>query len=365
MNFSDSTTDIVEIRNTTAQVYQKPFGDEAVILAGIIIFTFVTIGLTLNSLTIAVIRRTPQLQNIFMSFIVSLCVSDLLSATISPLFWYRRTLGFDVWNLPNFFCKLYWSVDILTSFSTSMHILNFAILRYISIKHAPTFGRISMRMGNIWIATIWFIAFTCGFIPFWIFFGAEPGVERDRFSDATNAKWPACTLELTWEKHYTLYTYIGYTMFLLVPMAGVIIISILIAKAVHSHSVSSVVTNDHAMKRRLRKEKQAVLQLVLIVASFMFGYIPYVTYEIWSLTSSNPVADYWFGLTEYFCLRFSECMNPIFYNVSSSKMRRHTKRFLKKLCRCFDAIKPSTIVSNSFGPSSTSTSADGNNRMGV
>jgi len=42
-----------------------------------------------------------------MHFILSLCVSDLISALISWLFLYRRTWGFDIWNpVPDVFCKV-------------------------------------------------------------------------------------------------------------------------------------------------------------------------------------------------------------------------------------------------------------------
>ena len=47
-----------------------------------------------------------RFRNLFVYFIFSLCASDLLSACISPLFWYRRTLGFDLWQLPDFLCKV-------------------------------------------------------------------------------------------------------------------------------------------------------------------------------------------------------------------------------------------------------------------
>ena len=33
------------------------------------------------------------------------------------------------------------------------------------------------------------------------------------------------------------------------------------------------------------------------------------------------------------CLRLSECLNPVFYNVGSPKMRKHTKTFLRKLLK--------------------------------
>ena len=46
-------------------------------------------------------------RNLFMTFIMSMCVSDLISALISWIFLYRRTWGFDRWDpLPSGLCKV-------------------------------------------------------------------------------------------------------------------------------------------------------------------------------------------------------------------------------------------------------------------
>lgn len=45
-------------------------------------------------------------RNLFSYFILSLCISDLLSTLVSPLCWYRRTLGFDEWRVPDILCKV-------------------------------------------------------------------------------------------------------------------------------------------------------------------------------------------------------------------------------------------------------------------
>jgi len=54
-----------------------------------------------------ILMKCTFCRNIFMHFILSLCVSDLASALISWLFLYRRTWGFDIWNpVPDVFCKV-------------------------------------------------------------------------------------------------------------------------------------------------------------------------------------------------------------------------------------------------------------------
>lgn len=56
-------------------------------------------------------------------------------------------------------------------------------------------------------------------------------------------------------------------------------------------------------------------------------------YWLWALSyPGNPskvwFSNYWFSMIEYLCLRFSECLNPLFYNFGSPKMRRCTLRLL-------------------------------------
>lgn len=82
-------------------------------------------------------------------------------------------------------------------------------------------------------------------------------------------------------------------------------------------------------------------------------------YEVWSIHSSNAIADYWFGLSQYFFLRFSECLNPIFYNIGSSKMRRFTLSFLKKKCACIAPMKAASAVSTSSSSGNTRHTLEG------
>ena len=51
-------------------------------------------------------RLCVYFRSIFNYYIVSLCVSDIISALLNPLFLYRRIWGYDVWEIPYFFCKV-------------------------------------------------------------------------------------------------------------------------------------------------------------------------------------------------------------------------------------------------------------------
>ena len=86
--------------------------------------------------------------------------------------------------------------------------------------------------------------------------------------------------------------------------------------------------------RRAQNECYIFTQLSLIVVTFILGYMPTAIYQVWTIESRSnteikPNADYWFGVVSYLCLRFSECLNPIIYNLGSGKIRKATKKLLK------------------------------------
>ena len=91
-------------------------------------------------------------------------------------------------------------------------------------------------------------------------------------------------------------------------------------------------TKNANVSKKNQDEKNIFTQLSLIVVVFMFGYLPFSIYTIWTtaITSKpDPSFDYWFGVLSYLCLRISECLNPVMYNLGSQNIRRETKRLLK------------------------------------
>nr|XP_039252630.1 green-sensitive opsin-like [Styela clava] len=318
-----------------------PFNDVIVAVVATFLILFLILGFFGNLLTILVIVKSTKLRNIFNQFILSLCVSDLFSASVSWVNLYRRTWGFNVFVPPNFFCWFYWGADMWTSCVTSQHILGFAILRLISVWKPVRFSKIKPLHGRIWIVLIWVVGFLCGFIPFAFFSGAKIRDRSDRTSPT--ARWPSCTQNQETLEIYSRYIEYAYPIFFYFPLAAIALVSVgigivIVRKRAHMSRARTSSDPSKAVKER-QKEKQAILQLGLIVGSFMLGYIPFTVYEFWTLNNKDTSLEGWkrewmFGTAQYICLRFSECLNPVFYNLASTKMRKETKKFLKGLdCR--------------------------------
>lgn len=85
-------------------------------------------------------------------------------------------------------------------------------------------------------------------------------------------------------------------------------------------------------------------------------------YEFWSVqdhenTRYNKRFDFYFGFSEYVVLRFSECLNPVFYNLGSTKMRRHTRRFIYGLFGIYHGSRRKSTTSTLSTSQSQSTAA--------
>nr|XP_039270397.1 growth hormone secretagogue receptor type 1-like isoform X1 [Styela clava] len=366
-----NTTPITNvIQNETAKVYTKPFNEAAVIVSASILLPLMVIGVIGNLLTIIVISTSRCLSSVFNQFILSLCVSDLLSALISPLFLYRRTWGYDDWQIPSFFCKLYWATDMWTSYVTALHILLFAIIRLISIRWPHIYTKIKIRHARMLIPCLWLLAFLTGFIPFAWWYDSG---KRRRNTDDMDARWPACTLEPEWAEQYSSYQSVAFPLFFYVPTVSIISLTIAIGimltrrRNERNEKLQKQIPAgaESKIKKSGRKERQAIIQLSMIAGSFMLGYIPFTAYEISGMhISSKTAADerFWwkFGMSVYICLRFSETLNPVFYNLATPKIRNETCRVVRSalnvLCKCCRKI-------NVRKPSIGSTSSSGNDAL--
>nr|XP_026691624.1 growth hormone secretagogue receptor type 1-like [Ciona intestinalis] len=341
------TTDITERSS-----YKRPFNENGIIFTATVFFPLAIFGVLANLLTFLVIYNSPKLRSTFNFFIMSLCVSDFLSSFISLLFVYRRTWGFEEWTISDFLCKFYWAVDTGTSVSTSLHIIMFSLLRFVSVSFPHKYNRIKFFETKIIIVMIWIISAGGGAIPWSIWTGA---VKIDRNVVSTVSSWPSCTVLLQWINQFKSYTVYGYIVFYYVPFALVLIMSVLVTVSLHykrKYRLKGKATDYHkkdiAEIMRRRKENQAIVQLFLIVGSFFIGYIPRTGFHVFSLlvqqkTYEDKALHWWLGVGEYLCLRVSECLNPIFYNLASSKMRKETTNYLKRMCRVrTGGVQPTT-----------------------
>ncbi|XP_078485010.1 growth hormone secretagogue receptor type 1-like [Ciona intestinalis] len=366
---------------------------------------FMLIGLAGNILTMVTIGTSKSLHSVSNLVIFSLCVSDLTSAVVcSPLWLYRRTWGFETWEMGSFMCKFYWISDFATSYVTSLHIVSFAALRYVAVKRPFCVTSISKRRVSAAIVLFWVISLAVA-LPLAVYMGVR--VRREQ--EDIGMSWPSCSIIDDGDccvAMYNLYISIVNPIFFYLPMGILFTLSLLIITVLSERNrwrraasnfldcehysrhldtinqsqpplpdviaqttdpdnvlddetrnasnlhttpapqIRTVACPTHRVARqnvsdaRYYRERKIFIQLILIVINFVIGYIPVTAYLMWTTVTpkcskSIPYAtDYWFGVASYLCLRISECMNPVMYNLGSTNMRKESLRVLKRAFCC-------------------------------
>jgi len=226
----------------------------------------------------------------------------------------------------------------MTSIATAMHILCFAAFRYCAIFYPIAYKQLKLKTVKIILLVIWVASLLFGFIPISIWFSSRI---RDRTSNLPDARWPSCTLKIEYLDQYKNYLAIAHPIFLYLPLIIVAFLSLMISCKLYNQPTNT----QNSIKRS--KQKMMVAQLLLIVFSFLIGYVPISVYEKWSaeVTANTPYykkLDYWFGMTSYMSLRLSETLNPLFYNLGSRRLRYYSKKWLNKNIFTFTSDNIST-----------------------
>ncbi|CAK8678067.1 unnamed protein product [Clavelina lepadiformis] len=329
------TTDYVNFTTSSPRYkYSPSFYPHEALGVSIVLHALDIFGFVANSVTIAVIYRSPSLKSIFNYIILSLSASDLISAITDPLYVYRRTTA--NWILSNFMCKLQRATENGPSVATSLHIVFLSLFRFISIQFPHQFRKVTIKQTKVVILILWLIAICGGSLPFLIWAKVKTLSTNRRICHLSNSYGG-----------FQLYTSVGYLVFYHIPLILVFLFSVGIAASLLHRRKQRTKTQKTSMRVRVqikndpkesrqRKERFAIMQTFLIVGSFAFGYLPntaYYMYLAYGPSHGDPRFSYrrlwWFAMSARICLRLSECMNPIFYNIASSKMRKETILFLR------------------------------------
>lgn len=125
----------------------------------------------------------------------------------------------------------------------------------------------------------------------------------------------------------------------------------------YKKQVSITLFNSHDEAKRFfeRSFWLFMFKKAKLLYFYLVLYTHFSAYEFWSIQKFPDdyyyyQVDYWFGMTEYFFFRFSECLNPIFYNLGSAKMRKYLKRFVNgHLLCCYKFAKPIKMSTSESG----------------
>nr|XP_039251132.1 melanin-concentrating hormone receptor 2-like [Styela clava] len=286
----------------------------------------VIFGLVANLLTIAAIVKSRKLRSSpFNVMIISLCVSDLISTANSPFVLYWKTWGVFEFNLPLCFCKSTLSIDIWTNAVTIQHILVFISIRLLAVKYPRRMKDFTLRKSKIAIFVIWVEA---GVVNL----GAMAWSLHKYPSGSLSPTGKSCSVYGPKSPTLRMFTYITWPLYFYLPTLIIVILTFVLVRILIKRR--SLKQQAKKIDASIRKETGALVQLSFIVASFLIGYLPDFGYRLTMvITSLLGIKFYgrgpWlFSITSHVFVRISECLNPIFYNLGSSQMRKATKDLL-------------------------------------
>lgn len=311
-------------------------------------------GLIANFTTFCVIATSNTLRrNPFNVLILSLSVSDFFSSLNSPLQIYRYIWGYLEFNLPVGVCKFTIGLYQLTMFVTVQHILVFSVLRVWAIlSPAKVKKRFTPKGAKIIACVIWVEVFFA-YALFYIITATVVPYSPGRYKTACTA------VSKEWRPVGTKYVAVALPIMLFAPFAGIILCAIIFtvtlirtrikrakgavvdSKLKYSVTDSEAFSDykeleesEHYTRQQLEEQENAALvQVSLIVFSFVFGYAIDAAYRMTKALDLRHLftqRSKWLTITvSYVCLRISECLNPLFYNLASSQMRESTKKFLR------------------------------------
>ncbi|XP_039263963.2 galanin receptor 2b-like [Styela clava] len=283
-------------------------------------------GVFANGLTIFVIMKNKELKKSpFNILLVSLCISDFLSASNSSIQSYSLLWSLRAYTGPEFFCKLSHSVRVWTEYVTVQHILIFSIVRLYAMKCPMRVKRVfTPSMATITAAVIWLEVFLTAAIFRYKFPTVYP-VQPD-------AEYSGCiAVPLEWKEALKLHKFTVPFMFFL-PMSGIIGCAVYLAVTIYRMRHCDIPRTPSP--DRIRNENKAILQVSLIVLSFILGYLGNAVNRVLvslPIYYTIPlVSRSWFTFTCYLLLRLSECLNPVFYSLGSDTLMKATKQLFSK-----------------------------------
>ncbi|PAV75777.1 hypothetical protein WR25_11722 [Diploscapter pachys] len=299
-------------------ISKRALEEPALIQITILYVLIFIIGIVGNLITCIVIRRHPLLQTHSSSYLLNLAMSDLVTLCVGLPFEVVMNWNQYPWPFPDFVCNLKGLVAETTSSVSILTILLFCIERYIAVNHPFVFVKlkpIRRQVCPILVVT-WLVSIVCA-IPFGYYHRA----------DYILKSWPGTEDGQPFLFHFSA------IVFFLLPLSVIFILYMLIAFHVITRRKRLRLTRaDSTEEAHFR----VTIILSSIVCAFFVCYLPYQAQRVMffyldpdsSLSQLNQYIYFISGLLFY----LATIVNPILYNLVSSRFRKASKEVLLLIC---------------------------------
>ncbi|KAM6966111.1 somatostatin receptor type 5 [Tautogolabrus adspersus] len=311
-NDSDLNETLLNITNSTVpDVSSGP--SVAGVLIPLIYIIVCIIGLGGNTLVIHIVLHYSKIESVTNIYILNLAIADELFMLGLPFLAVQNTL--QSWPFGSFMCRLVMTVDSINQFTSIFCLTVMSIDRYLAVVHPIRSSRWRHpQVAKVVNSTVWALSFLV-VLPVVIFANIQ------KAGGTCNIAWPQPAD--IWRAAFIIYT---STVGFFCPLLIICLCYLLIVFKIRSSGKKVHATST----KRRKSERKVTRMVVIVVAVFVFCWLPFYALNILNLLVSLP-SEYQ-GLY-YFVVVLgyaNSCANPIVYCFLSDNFKRG---FRKALCR--------------------------------
>lgn len=283
------------------------------ILIPLIYIIVCVVGLGGNSLVIHIVLHYSKTESVTNIYILNLAIADELFMLGLPFLAVQNAM--HSWPFGSFTCRLVMTVDGINQFTSIFCLTVMSIDRYLAVVHPIRSSKWRRpQVAKAVNGTIWAVSFLV-VLPVVIF----ANVQRE--GGICNIIWPEPAN--VWGAAFIIYTStVGFFFPLLVICMCYLLIVIKIrssGKKVHATST-----------KRRKSERKVTRMVVIVVAVFVFCWMPFYALNIINLVESLRDEPQGLHLFVVVLSYANSCANPIVYGFLSDNFKRG---FRKALCR--------------------------------
>ncbi|XP_032391461.1 somatostatin receptor type 5 [Etheostoma spectabile] len=318
-----TTSDGALLLNSTCQNCTKPVPGSLPGLAGIFIpciYAIVcVVGLVGNTLVIHVVVNYTKNESVTNIYILNLAIADELFMLGLPFLAVQNALLY--WPFGSLMCRVVMTVDAINQFTSIFCLTVMSVDRYLAVVHPiRSFWWRRPRVAKAISATVWGGSIVV-VLPVVVF--------ADVLKDDGNCSivWPEPAE--VWKTSFIVYT---CTVGFFCPLLVICLCYLLIVIKVRSVGKRAQATSS----RRRKSERKITRMVVVVVAVFVFCWLPFYILNIVNLLMVLP-GD--FRGLYFFVVVLSyanSCANPILYGFLSDNFKRG---FRKALCGTSRRVK--------------------------
>ena len=284
----------------------------AIVLANVLIFC---LAIPANGIVITVISSVQNVRTPTSTFLLNLCVADVLIASLYIPFMTVDLFVIGHWVFGDFMCKLVSFAYYLATYFSILILTAISLERFISVCLSRRFS-LTAKKAFVTTVVLWIVA-GCLALPFFV-------VKKSYTNRSlNNVEFCIITWSYTSMKVYTLLT---LSLFYVMPITIMAMVYYKIGRKVWSsasRTSSMKLSNKHASNSKLRLTKIALA----IILSFVISWTPLNTITVLyffgkKIFSYSPDIVHVMYPIIYW-VAFSNCaLNPLLYCYMSQNFRK-------------------------------------------